>query len=88
MKWHQIRWSHIKDCRKANKQSGGKSLFAAFCFLNSCCEECHPKVRRWCKIKNWIMFRIQKRQEQIITKAIDEQEEASKYITMCGDWDD
>lgn len=80
MKWHQIRWHHINDCRKAS----GKSLFAAFCFHNGCCEECHPKVRRWCKIKNWILIRIQKIQERIITREIDKQEAASKYITMVG----
>lgn len=87
MKWHQIRWNDIKNCRKANNQSGGKSLFAAFCFLNSCCEECHPKVRRWCKIKNWITMRIHRIQERIITREIDKQEEASHYITMT-DFDD
>lgn len=84
MKYYQIRWKHIKDCRKAS----GHSLFDAWCLLGGPCSECDPKVRRWCKLKNWVTMRIRRRQEKIITKQLDAREEASKYITMCRSEDD
>lgn len=84
MKYYQIRWAHIKDCRKAS----GKSLFRAWCFLNGSCDTCHKKVRRWCKFKSWFLGRWSKHVEKIITKQIDAAEEASKHFTMCRSEDD
>lgn len=42
-------------------------LFKRYCFLNSCCEHCNPKVRFWCKFK----VKLTKHQEKIITKLLN-----------------
>ena len=61
MKDKDIKWDDIKSL---NKITG---LSRRYCFLNSCCENCNPKVRFWCKVKD----RLIKHQEKIITKSLN-----------------
>lgn len=57
----QIRWEHIKQERN------GRRLFDTYCWLNSCCEECNPKVRFWCRMKEIIISH----QDKIISKLLN-----------------
>lgn len=50
-----------------NSELIGHSLFNRYCHFNSCCENCNPKVRFWCKVKK----RLVKHQEKIIKKELD-----------------
>lgn len=40
--------------------------FKSYCDLHSSCEVCNPKVRFWCKVKNW----IEDLQKKIILKEV------------------
>lgn len=54
-----------------NSEYKGHSLFDRYCKLNSCCENCNPKVRFWCKVRKGLVEKIEKHQKKIITKILD-----------------
>lgn len=45
----------------------GHRLFDRYCFLNSCCENCNPRVRFWCQVKDKLICH----QEQIIKRSLN-----------------
>ncbi len=61
MKAEDLTWEIV------NSELIGHPLFDRYCNFNSCCENCNPKVRFWCKVK----LKIKKHQEKIITKILD-----------------
>ena len=64
----QIRWEHIK------LERNGRRLFDTYCGLNGCCEECNPKIRFWCKVKE----RLIQHQEKILKCILDRRQEDGK----------
>lgn len=57
-----------------NSEKRGCGLFDRYCWLNSACETCNPKVRFWCEVKR----RLTKHQEKIITKILNKREATTK----------
>jgi hypothetical protein len=50
-----------------NSELKGHRLFIRYCHFNSCCENCSPRVRFWCKVKDYLT----NHQEKIISKSLD-----------------